>query len=357
MKKAIFKIINKDQTDELHQLLEKCMPNDIHFSPDYLHLFSEYFSMEGFYAFYGDEEEYILVPFFKKPVPEHKTGEKYFDLISPWYYGGPVYSVKNQSVIPNLFKSWQDNFNKYCMGNNIVSEFQRLNPAIENHLLYQHDTGLSFNREIVCINLKKDLEQINSEYAYHVRKNIKTAEVAGLQLIRSKNKSDWEKFIEIYLSSMRQKEADSFYHFNNVFYTKLFSNFYDDMEIFRVELQGKTIATTLVLGKYGILHDYLRGSLGQYLSLRPNDFMIHNIISWAKEYGYSYYSLGGGHSTDPNDSLLKFKKSFSPDGKGFYIYKKIHNLEKYRQLFLVAGQKEDRLAYEKASFFPEYFKP
>lgn len=356
MNLPVFKIINQDQTDQIRQLLEKCVPNDIHCSPDYLRLFSEYLSTEGFYTFYGDDDNYILAPFLKKSLPNNRGYEKYFDLVSTWYYGGPVYHIDSQNTALELFKGWQDNFNDYCSANNVVSEFQRLNPVIDNHLFYQDDSGLSFNREIVSINLKKSSEQIENEYAYHVRKNIKTAKAAGLQLICSKSNSDWEKFIKVYLLSMQEKEADNYYFFNKDFFTNFFSFFYDDLEIFRVELAGETIAATLVLGKYGTLHDYLRGSLRQHLSLRPNDLMVQGIINWAKENGYSNFTLGGGHSTEPNDSLLKFKKSFSSDKKNFYIYKKVHNLEIYKQLCLSVGYKEEELLYEQASFFPEYNK-
>ena len=156
---------------------------------------------------------------------------------------------------------------------------------------------------------------------------------------------------------MREKESDAFYRFNDDFYAKFFANFHAELEIFRVEYQEKTIAATLVLGKYGILHDYLRGSLSQYLKLRPNDFMMDSIIAWAKDSGYHYYSLCGGLTADSDDPLLNFKKGFSPLTKKFYIYKKIHNLVKYKQLCLSAGKKEEELAYEQASFFPEYPRP
>lgn len=339
----------------IEKIVEQCDPNDVYCQLRYLKIFSRYLSTEGFYAFYGDENNYILTPFFKKALLDGQ-GDKYYDLISPWYYGGPIYRADSRIVAEKIFKSWKEEFNDYCRRNNIVSEFQRLNPIRDNHLFYLDDTNLFFNREVVCVDLKKDLEQICKEYAYKARKNIRRGEEAGLRLIRSKTKADWEKFIEVYLASMKIKKTDPFYYFNGDFFDNFFTNFYDELEIFRVEYQGKTIAATVVLGKYGILHDYLRGSRPQYLSFRANDFMVHNIIGWAKDNGYSHYSLGGGHSTNQNDSLLNFKKSFSPDRKNFYIYKRVHNLEKYRQLCSVAGLKEDQLTYEQASFFPEYFK-
>lgn len=352
MSKPEFKILYLDQ--ELKKLAEQCVSNDIHCQPDYLELFAEYQPAEVIYAFYGDENDYVLVPFLKKTSLGNGSGEKYFDLVSPWYYGGPIYRSASQAVALENFKHLREELNKYCLRNNIVSEFQRMNPLLENHLFYQEDSGLSHNRDIVYIDLDKPLPRIRSEYAYKVRKNIQKAENAGLRLVHSKSEADWKKFIEVYLSSMREKQAGAFYYFNDDFFAKFFKKFHAELEIFKVEHQGKTIAATLVLGKYGVLHDYLRGSMLQYVSLRPNDFMVDGIISWAKDAGYSSYSLCGGFSADTNDPLLNFKKSFSPLSKKFYLYKKVHNLAKYRELCLSAGKKEDELAYEQASFFPEY---
>ena len=353
----MFKIFSLEQDHEIHRLIEQCTPNDFHYHPNYLRLFSEYLSTEGMYAFYGDEKNYILTPIFKKRLSASKKDEVVFHLFSPWYYGGPIYHVTDQTVLLKTFRSWRKELDKYCQENNIISEMYRLNPIIDNHLLFSDDTSLSYNRDIVVIDLRKDLSQIYDEYAHKVRKNIKKAERSGLKIIHSNNKEDFEKFIEVYLLSMREKNVDSFYHFDNNFFSKLFTFFSTDLEIFRVEYQEKTIAATIVLGKYKILHDYLRGSLTQYLFLRPNDIMIHNIINFAKDKGYDYYSLGGGASTNPDDPIFNFKKSFSPVTKKFYTYKKIHNLEKYLELCLLSGKKKDELVYEQASFFPEYLKP
>src|SRR3989344_3503864 len=339
---------------ELKKLAEQCAPNDIHCQPDYLKLFAGYQPAEVIYAFYGDENDYVLAPFFKKISPNSGSGEKYFDLASPWYYGGPIYHYASRAIALENFKHLRNGLNKYCLENNIVSEFQRMNPMLENHLFYQGDSGLSYNRDIVYVDLGKPLPQIRDEYAYKVRKNIRKAENAGLKFICSKNEADWKKFIEVYLLSMEDKKAGAFYFFNDIFFAKFFDNFRAELEIFRVEYQGETIAATLVLGKYGVLHDYLRGAVPQYVPLRPNDFMVDGIIAWAKKADYSQYSLCGGFSADPKDPLLNFKKSFSPLTKKFYLYKKVHNLEKYRQLCLSADKKEEELAYEQASFFPEY---
>jgi hypothetical protein len=155
---------------------------------------------------------------------------------------------------------------------------------------------------------------------------------------------------------MKRKSAKSFYYFNKPFFKNLFEVFEGDIKLFYVEYEGKVVCSSIELGKYGILHDYLRGADSEHLALRPNDIVVNEIISRAKSAGYKYFSMGGGSTNAENDGILKFKKSFSPKTADFYIYKKIHNLEKYNEMCEKAGKNKNELNYQKAKFFPEYLK-
>ena len=48
--------------------------------------------------------------------------------------------------------------------------------------------------------------------------------------------------------------------------------------------------------------------------------------------GIKEFHLGGGYNSEPDNSLLKFKKSFSGNMKKFYIGKWIFNQKKYDEL-------------------------
>jgi CelD/BcsL family acetyltransferase involved in cellulose biosynthesis len=177
---------------------------------------------------------------------------------------------------------------------------------------------------------------------------------SNLRVYEDKSKKGISQFISLYSESMKQKGAKKFYFFNEDFFNKLFDTFKEDIALFHVELDGKVISSSIELGKYGILHDYLRGCDPNYLELRPNDILIDTIIKWAKSKGYNYFSLGGGASPSEEDGILRFKRSFSSTTSDFYVYKKIHNLKAYNDLCSISGKKQSELKYEKAQFFPEY---
>ncbi len=352
MEKYKLKIMTLDETDYINNLLDDCQKTDVHVYPDYLQLFQDYSGDKAIYIYFGNEQNFILIPYFERCIKSSKLG--YVDLISPWYYGGLVHNVGEIKLLQEIFFNFSQKFDEYCKRNNIITEFQRFNPLLQNHMLYQNHSSLFYDRKIVYVDLSKDLETIKSEYTRHTRKNINKAIRNRLEVYHNDAKDSISKFIEIYTDSMRRKNAKKYYFFNKFFFNELFKKFKGNIKLFHVEFEGKVICSSIELGNKYILHDYLRGLNNEYLGLRPNDILIDEIIKWAKSVGYKYFVLGGGTSSSDSDGLLRFKESFSSTVSEFYVYKKIHNLEKYKKMCELSGKRQEKLEYENAPFFPEY---
>jgi lipid II:glycine glycyltransferase (peptidoglycan interpeptide bridge formation enzyme) len=230
-----------------------------------------------------------------------------------------------------------------------------MNPILDNHLVYQDtDEKIQHDRKIVYIDVTKSDEVIWAEYNRHTRKNIKKAKKEGLSVYRSNNiEKDMDKFVEIYHASMDRKEAGKFYYFNDQFFNELTKWFKDEISLFFVEYKNEIITASLELGKFGILHDYLRGAKPEFNQYRPTELLIDEIAKWTKTTDYNYFVIGGGNTNSENDNLLRFKKKLSPGLKDFYLYKKIHNFKIYKSLCQDVKINDD-LKLENASFFPEY---
>jgi lipid II:glycine glycyltransferase (peptidoglycan interpeptide bridge formation enzyme) len=103
-------------------------------------------------------------------------------------------------------------------------------------------------------------------------------------------------------------------------------------------------------GKY--LHYHLSGSDNGYLNYSPNNIMLFEAISKGVGMGLEKMHLGGGRTCDPEDQLLKFKKSFSSSVVGFHIGKRIHDRETYGLLMSAWEKRQGKkpelfLQYEK----------
>jgi lipid II:glycine glycyltransferase (peptidoglycan interpeptide bridge formation enzyme) len=310
---------------------------DLHYTPEYLKLFQNYTGWEAFYAYFEKPEGTVLCPYFKRRIGE----TNYYDLVGPWYFGGPVTS--NKALMPEYLES----LHEWCVANNIVSEFQRLHPLLENHKLYL-ESMVFYDREIVYVALKKPMEVIFKDYDYKTRKNISKANREGLKTL---SVEEHDNFIKIYTEAMNRKNTSKFYFFNQAFYDELFKNFSDKIKIFNVTDKEEVICSSMELGFGDTVYDYLRGTNPDSLDKRPNDQVLNEVIMWAKEEGYRYFVIGGGNTNLPDDGQLRFKKSFSGTTASFYLYKKVHDKKVYDEL---CGQKGIVPVYEQASYFPEY---
>jgi predicted N-acyltransferase len=263
-----------------------------------------------------------------------------------------ILSLKDSKLLNNLIEKA---IISYCKKNKIITEFQRFNPILENQNLFLKvkDKHVFFDREIVYVDLNNSQEDIWLGYNRHTRKNIKKAKREGLSVFRSVNpEKDLKDFIKIYQSSMKIKDANDFYFFNEKFFNNLIDWFKKEISIFFVEYKGETITASLELGKYGILHDYLRGSNPEYDQLRPTELLLDEIINWAKGNEFNAFVIGGGKTNSDDDDLLRFKKKISNNVKEYYLYKKIHDMEIYKNICRDIGLIDD-LKFEKAQYFPE----
>src|SRR5205085_7449937 len=77
--------------------------------------------------------------------------------------------------------------------------------------------------------------------------------------------------------------------------------------------QDRMICGALVLECQGIIQYHLSGTVEDRLKIAPMKLVIESVRQWACQRGARLLHLGGGRTSDPQDSLLHFKKGFSND--------------------------------------------
>jgi lipid II:glycine glycyltransferase (peptidoglycan interpeptide bridge formation enzyme) len=130
-------------------------------------------------------------------------------------------------------------------------------------------------------------------------------------------------FKEIYLDTMDRINADKFYLFNDEYF-KLMSE--DERYIILgVEYERRIAACGIFISSGEYFHYHLAGSLKEYQKFSPNNLMLYEAIKLGKKLGNKLMFLGGGLQNSTEDSLFKFKASFSKNMCDFYIGKRVHN--------------------------------
>ncbi len=298
---------------------------DIYFEEKYIKLY-ETNDNEAVCFIYEENDKILLFPFLRRRF-EFK-GEIYYDFETAYGYGGPISNnTENDFNIRALI-----NFKKYCVDNDYVAGFVRFHPLLNNHLNFDSIGNIIFDRHTIAIDLTLSEEDIwMKEISTKNRSTIKKGINSGLEFIVDKDYNYLNNFVKLYESTMNKVEADSFFYFQQNYFT-LFKAGIKNSFLGLVSFNGTIISGAIFFysTKYG--HYHLSGSDVNFLHTNPNNFMLYEASKVMKSLGVEKFHLGGGINSDEQNSLYQFKSKFSRIKYNFYIGKSIFNSEIYNLL-------------------------
>jgi hypothetical protein len=326
----MIEVLTLADKEKWFRYLEK-MPElfqDIYYSPEYYTIFEKSGYGKALCFVQSLDDQILLYPFLINEINNFKilSYEKYYDIQGAYGYNGFLCNTNDAIFISTLI----ENFTDFCNKKNIIAEFTRFNPIIQNESIPGH-LEVVFDQENIILNLKtKDIEK--NEYDYSTRKNIKKAIRSGLKSIMFTGENISEEYLnyfcDIYYATMDRNNADSFYYFSNDYFKNLISLIPNNSKFYFAIFNDKIVSTELIL--YGInnAYSFLGGTLKEYFEYRPNDFLKDVIIKDLIKEGKEYYCLGGG-----SDGVIRYKKTFSKNGVWKFCFgKKIHNQQIYHEI-------------------------
>lgn len=276
--------------------------------------------------FAGENGSKIFYPFILRAIAQGNMTVQYYDIESAYGYGGPVvenYNKADMADFESIFHNW-------CVSNKIVAEFIRFHPLLQNHKYFTYNINTELNRNVVFIDLTSGVEaiwldHIKGENRTRIRKAVKS----GVEIRESLN---YQRFIELYKSTMTRLDADDFYYFSENYFKQIFDENFKNLVLLEAVLDGRIIAGAIFLYSECYFHYHLGGSDANYLKYAPNNLLLYKAIETGYEKGMKKFLLGGGTTNIEDDSLFRFKKTFSKNMTEFYIGKRIHNKVKYDEL-------------------------
>lgn len=347
------------------ECLEKVDLKDPHYLAEYLSIYEglpegdcrDSFGGQGFLYCYGDENNIIAYPFMKRPIADDAFAgvSGLYDIASPYGYGGPLAHIEDKSVTDKLWTGFFTGFHSYCKESGIVSEFSRLHPIFENHIPVQffsdgHTQKLS---RVVYIDLSRSDEEINAGVNQYRRRHLRRMMAnQSLTYTVAEQGQGAAAFYDLYTATMRKVGANGKYFFPLSFFEAAFRDLTGSFKLTHIYYEDKVIASLLLL-KFGQLtYVWLAASRADYLCLRPNDLLYYRSVLGSRSDGVRYFIFGGGVSGE--DSLFRYKATFSNTFIDFYIYKKIHLNKEYRELVELRQRYSGRTGED---YFPEYRLP
>lgn len=283
---------------------------------------------------------------------EYLKPEKWFDLTTPYGYGGWLFNGDaNSDNMHQFYNEYKD----YMLKNNYVSSFVRYSPVLKNMEPFRSICPVNVINlgKTISIDLSSEeliWQNITSKNRNMIRKAIKN----NVQILHCKpTRALMDTFKEIYDEAMMADNAFSYYFFSELFYCSIIDNLSDNTEIFYALHDGEIIAMSIMLHCNKFMHYHLSGTKSQFRQLAPTNLLIYEAALWGCQNGLELFHLGGGVGSG-EDSLFRFKAAFNRNSDfQFAIGQEIFNEEMYQQL--VDWRKDNDISFNDASsFFPVY---
>lgn len=278
------------------------------------------------------------------------VNKKYYDFCTPYGYGGPLIEGE---ISENNMIQFMKLYQQYCLSEGVISEFIRYSPILNNS---KYTSGFYENiniRDTVAIDLNGNEEELWQNITSKNRNMIRKALKNNIVIKHGISVEIKKQFMDIYIDTMKRDDAEEYYYFNTEFFESIFDDLKENVTIFYAELNGNIIAASIVLYNDKYAHYHFSGIRREYMNLAANNLLLYGVASWANTNGIIKFHLGGGYSSR-NDSLFKFKKSFTKkEPLEFFIGKRVLDNKKYETL-IKHREIYDSNFNKNNEFFPKY---
>lgn len=360
MGKQAFRVLTIEQTEEWDGIVRSFVSYDTYYLSGYVKAFLIHGDGEPLLFYYNDGKIKGINVAMKRSIIEdpHFKGildkDRYFDLATPYGYGGwlieSLCTASPPAVIDEESLAWLfRDYERWCLRNNIVSEFIRFHPMIGNHSGVKDHYDVIELGEVVHLDLKYPeliWENLSSKNRNMIRKAMKNDVV----VYNGRFPEIYRKFKIVYDSTMDKDEAEEYYYFEENFFDSVCKDLEQNAQVFWAEKNEEVIAASIMLECNGLMNYHLSGSLREYSSLAPTNLLLYKAALWGCEHGMKTLYLGGGVGSG-EDSLFRFKKAFykGDDLHHFHIGRKVFDSDVYQELTMMRGE-----TIENVNFFPVY---
>ncbi len=170
-----------------------------------------------------------------------------------------------------------------------------------------------------------DLQGINEEqlwkgYKKRVRRDIRKAEKSGISIHEAANPEEINVLFGLYLETMKRNETYS------TWTKKALQAIYRDLvqkgeaKILLAKFKDEIIAGMILLFSSETVYYFFAASAQKYLSLCPNDLLVHHGICLTLRGGRRYFDLMTSQKEDV--ALMGFKEKWGVQKYPFYFYEK-----------------------------------
>jgi len=345
------------KTDNLdwNEVVSSFPNHDVYWLSGYIKAFEIHGDGQANLLYYNSDKLRAIYVFIKRDISNISifshdiTSHTYYDIISPYGYGGFLF---DGDVTDTNLNDFNVSYLDFMKQNNIVSNFVRYHPMMKNAFPMRKISNVIDLGNTISMDLSSE-DLIWKNIIPKNRNVIRKAEKNDVVIKHGKDMALFDSFMEIYNATMEHDKADDYYYFDIAFYKSIHDDLCDNYEMFYAEHEGKIIAMSLIIFANNKMHYHLSGSIFEYRRLAPSNLLLYKAACWGCQQGFKSFHLGGGVGSG-EDSLFKFKKAFNRNSsEQFSIGKEVFNSESYNKLVNLRQEKDEYFNKE-SSFFPLY---
>ena len=276
-----------------------------------------------------------------------KKYNNYFDCTTPYWYGWPILIKKTDNYYDSL-KLFFEEYEKYSINQNYITEFIRFHPIYENYKDFEQIIDVNKINDVIVLNLEKDIDEIWMKSLNWKRRNQIRREQKMVDKILIKDKltdKEISNFLQIYYDTMRKNNSSEKYFFS-------FDYIKDNLDLgdcISIETKkGNNILSQSLFFWYGDNFHYHLSATNYELGYGTSSLILWEAIKYAKNKWYKYFMLWWWTTWDKEtDNLFKFKKSFGGEEKNRWFWKIVFNSDIYQDLNKLIWCNDN-------NFFPKY---
>lgn len=306
---------------------------------------------ESFLFYYAQDDVHAAVPILIRPLPE-KLGGNYRhlrDAASAYGYPGVICSVENEKDTAADFRdNFHSAFQDALKARDVITLFLRGNPLIDRSWLTRGLGEQILLGKTVALDLSLSDEQQRSQASKRHRNDYRKAVSNGVTISQDPDFRLLDTFVQLYSQTMTAANASDFYFFDKPYFENLKRHLGENVSMFHVHCGERIVGSTVVFMTDGIIQYHLGGWALDTGNLSPLRILVEHLRLWGKENGYRWVHLGGGVGAR-DDSLLRFKRSFSKSEFDYYISRVIVDQSRYDSVCAAAG-----CDIAQDGFFPAY---
>ena len=262
------------------------------------------------------------------------------DIVSPYGYAGALTTSFNEIFIEACWRA----FDEWTSKESIVCEFLRGPPSDEMPCVVHPDIVLADNRLISLISCDLTDDDYLGVIKAKQRNMVRRAISEDCKLVEYDLTEALPWFEPWYREVMDNSSAPERFYYDSDYYSSL-QGIGRNLKIICVEQNSKKLAAAIVIfgASYNLYH--LSATNPNFRVNYASPFLVFGCKKACSRRNQKPLVLGGGRTSEPEDSLFRFKQSVGSRLAKYKIGTRIINPEVYHRLKTLYPVSESRLIF------------